>query len=115
MKITVFGGGGFIGSAVSDRLLKDGHQLRIFERSGIEPYRNFSHDESIKWINGDFMSSSDVAAAIDGVDLVLHLVSTTLPKSSNDDPLYDVQTNLVGTLNLLELMVKKNVKKIVFI
>ena len=115
MKITVFGGGGFIGSAVSDRLLKDGHQLRIFERSGIEPYRNFSHDESIKWINGDFMSSSDVAAAIDGVDLVLHLVSTTLPKSSNDDPLYDVQTNLVGTLNLLDLMVKKNVKKIVFI
>lgn len=115
MKITIFGGGGFIGSNVADRLLKDGHQLRIFERSGIEPYRDFFDDESVKWINGDFMSSQDVAAAIDGVDVILHLVSTSLPKSSNDDPIYDVQTNLVGTLNLLDLMVKKNVKKIVFI
>ena len=36
MKITIFGGGGFIGSAIADRLLKDGHELRIFERPRVE-------------------------------------------------------------------------------
>ncbi|BEI34786.1 NAD-dependent epimerase/dehydratase family protein [Polynucleobacter sp. HIN6] len=115
MKIVIFGGGGFIGSAIADRLLLDGHELRIFERPRVEPYRTFSPDESVEWIAGDFMSSFDVGNAIDGMDVVLHLVSTTLPKSSNEDPIFDVQTNLIGTLQMLNAMVDKRVQKIVFI
>jgi UDP-glucose 4-epimerase len=115
MKITIFGGGGFIGSAIADRLLKDGHALRIFERPRVEPYRKFLSTESVEWITGDFSSVHDVSTAIDGVDTVLHLISTTLPKNSNDDPVYDVQSNLVATLQLLDAMVKKHVGKIVFI
>lgn len=115
MKIVIFGGGGFIGSSIADRLLKDGHELRIFERPRVEPYRVFSVNERVEWQTGDLMSIHDVTRAIDGVDVVLHLVSTTLPKSSNDDPIYDVQSNLVTTLQLLEAMVAKQVKKIVFI
>ncbi len=115
MKITIFGGGGFIGSAIVDRLLKDGHKLRIFERPRVEPYRHFVDGEQVQWITGDLMSIHDVSKAIDGVDTVLHLVSTTLPKSSNDDPIYDVQSNLVATLQLLNAMVVKRVRKIVFI
>jgi len=75
----------------------------------------FSVNERVEWQTGDLMSIHDVTRAIDGVDVVLHLVSTTLPKSSNDDPIYDVQSNLVTTLQLLEAMVAKQVKKIVFI
>jgi len=56
-----------------------------------------------------------VSNAIEGVDVVLHLVSTTLPKNSNDDPIYDVQTNVVGTLQMLNAMAARNVRKIVFI
>ena len=115
MKITVFGGGGFIGSAIVDRLLKDNHELRIFERQRVEPYRQFLDNERVEWLTGDLMSMHDVSSAIDGVDVVLHLVSTTLPKSSNDDPIYDVQSNLVATLQLLNAMVAKHVRKIVFI
>jgi UDP-glucose 4-epimerase len=115
MKITIFGGGGFIGSAIADRLLKDGHALRIFERPRVAPYRQFLSTESVEWITGDFSSVHDVSTAIDGVDTVLHLISTTLPKNSNDDPVYDVQSNLVATLQLLDAMVKKHVGKIVFI
>lgn len=115
MKIAVFGGGGFIGSAICDRLLKKGHELRIFERPRVEPYRRFSEKEVVEWMAGDFLSVHDVTTAIDGVDTVIHLISTTLPKSSNDDPVYDVQSNLVASLQLLNAMVKKNVKKIVFI
>lgn len=115
MKITIFGGGGFIGSTIADRLLKDGHELRIFERPRVEAYRQFSDDEKVEWLTGDLMSVYDVSNAIDGVDAVMHLVSTTLPKSSNDDPIYDVQSNLVATLQLLNAMVARNVRKIVFI
>jgi UDP-glucose 4-epimerase len=115
MKITIFGGGGFIGSTIADRLLKDGHALRIFERPRIPPYREFLVTEKVDWLTGDLMSVHDVSDAIDGVDVVLHLVSTTLPKNSNDDPIYDVQSNLVATLQLLNAMVAKQVRKIVFI
>lgn len=115
MKIVVFGGGGFIGSAIVDRLLKDGHQIRVFERPHVEPYRPFSIDEHVEWLSGDLMSVHDVANAVEGMDVALHLVSTTLPKSSNDDPIYDVQSNLVATLQLLAAMHAKGVRKIVFI
>ncbi|MFR0692315.1 NAD-dependent epimerase/dehydratase family protein [Enterobacterales bacterium AE_CKDN230030158-1A_HGKHYDSX7] len=115
MKIAIFGGGGFIGSAIADRLLKDGHQLKIFERPRVPPYREFTVHEQVEWVTGDLMSTHDVAEVLDGVDTVLHLVSTTLPKSSNDDPIYDVQTNLIATLQMLNLMVSKGIRKIVFI
>lgn len=115
MNVAVFGGGGFIGSAIADRLLLEGHSLRIFERPRVEPYRKFAETEDVTWLTGDLMSTHDVGEALEDVEVVIHLVSTTLPKSSNDDPIYDVQSNLVATLQMLSLMVAKSVKKIVFI
>jgi UDP-glucose 4-epimerase len=41
MKIAILGGGGFIGSAVADRLLVEGHALRILERPQMAPWRSF--------------------------------------------------------------------------
>lgn len=115
MKCIIFGGGGFIGSAIADRLLQDGHELRIFERPRVEPYRAFSTKEHVEWITGDMLSAHDVSDAIHGMDAVYHLVSFTLPKNSNEDILYDVQTNLTATLHLLNAMIKHQVGKIIFI
>lgn len=115
MKITIFGGGGFIGSAIADRLLQDGHALRVFERPCVNPYRNFHNDESVEWQTGDLSSSHDVDSAIQGADAVIHLVSTTLPKSSNDDPIYDVQSNVIASLHILNSMIKHKVGRILFI
>mgnify|MGYP000487919624 CR=1 FL=1 len=115
MKVTVFGGGGFIGSTIADRLLKDGHELRIFERPRVAPYRSFTAEERVEWVTGDMMSAHDVGVAVDGVDAVFHLVSSTLPGSSNDDMIFDVESNLVATLRLLGAMVDRNVRRIVFI
>jgi len=115
MKIVIFGGGGFIGSTIADRLLKEGHSLRIFERPRVQPYRKFTDDESVEWTIGDLSSAHDVSDAIQNVDAVLHLVSTTLPKNSNDDPIYDVQSNVVPSLHILNAMVTHKVHKIVFI
>lgn len=115
MKILIFGGGGFIGSTIADRLLQDGHVLRIFERPRVPPYRTFKTNENVEWVTGDLLSVHDLNQAIEGTDAIIHLVSTTLPKNSNDDPIYDVQSNLVGSLQMLNTMVALNVKDIVFI
>lgn len=115
MKLVVFGGGGFIGSAICDRLLKDNHELRIFERPRVPPYRQFASDEKVEWVTGDLGNTHDLNDAIQGMDGVVHLVSTTLPKSSNDDPVYDVQTNVIPALHMLNAMVSQKVSKIIFI
>ena len=115
MKIIIFGGGGFIGSAIVDRLLLDEHDIRIFERPRVEPYRKFLDHEKVSWVTGDILNVNDLRLALDNRDLVIHLVSTTLPKGSNEDPIYDVQSNLIGTLQILDAIVAMNIKKIIFI
>lgn len=115
MRVTIFGGGGFIGSAVADRLLREGHSLRIFERPRVQPYRTFDPGEEVEWVTGDMLSTHDVTEALTGTDVVIHLVSTTLPKSSNDDPIYDVQSNVVASLHLLDAMRAQRTGRIVFI
>lgn len=115
MKITIFGGGGFIGSAIVDRLLQDGHQLRVFERPRIPAYREFLPTEDVEWIHGDFLNRFDIEAAVSGADAVYHLVSATLPKSANDDPIFDVHNNLTATLQLLQACVLKGVSRLIFI
>jgi len=115
MKCVVLGGGGFIGSATSDRLLQEGHHVRIFDRPGVVPHRAFLRGERIEWKTGDFLDARDVAAAVRGMDVVLHLVSTTCPQSSFDDPVHDVLSNVLGTRNVLEAMRSQRVPRIVFI
>lgn len=115
MKCVIFGGGGFIGSHIADKLLQKGHSLRIFERPRVPPYRDFCDDEDVEWLTGDLLSLHDVTRAMVGVDAVFHLVSTTLPKNSNDDPIYDVQTNIVASLQILNAMVALKIPKIIFI
>lgn len=115
MKIVAFGGGGFIGSAIVDKLLLAGHEVRIFERTRVLPYRSFDASEPVEWLTGDMQSPHDIATALEGMDAVLHLVSTTLPKNSNEDVIFDVQSNLIMTLHLLDAMVARGIKRIVFI
>lgn len=115
MKVLVLGGGGFMGSFLCDRLLELGHSVRIFERPRVQPYRSFAAAERVEWMAGDFQSGADVAAAVAGCDAIYHLVSTTLPKGSNDDPIFDVESNLVGTLRLLECARRCAVRRVVFV
>ncbi len=115
MKCAVLGGGGFIGSTIVDKLLLEGHSIRVFERQRIGPYRQFLPHEDVEWMTGDLLGMHDVTEALTGVDVVFHLVSTTLPKNSNDDPIYDVQTNIIATLQILDVMVSLKIPKIVFI
>jgi UDP-glucose 4-epimerase len=114
MRVVILGGGGFLGSAVSDRLLLDGHDVRIFERPHVAPYRHFGKLEHVEWVSGDIQSLHDLARAVEGMGAVVHLVSATLPKSSNEDAIFDVQSNLIATLHLLNAMAAAGVPRIVF-
>lgn len=114
MKCLILGGAGFIGSHLAQALLAQGHEVRIFDRPNLIRPDNLCCDERIQWLEGDFLNLEDFAPAVTGVDIVFHLVSATLPKSSNENPLYDIETNLVGTLRLLELAKKNAVKRIIF-
>jgi UDP-glucose 4-epimerase len=112
----ILGGRGFIGSHLVDALLGRGLQVRCFDRPHVQPI-SVSHlsDPNFELYEGDFASKADVASALEGCDICFHLVSTTLPKSSNADPVFDVDSNVIGTVRLLDQAVRLGVKKIVFV
>jgi UDP-glucose 4-epimerase len=115
LRALVLGGGGFIGSHLVTALLAQGARVRVLDR----PYRQRSQalpaHPALEWQEGDFGNTQDIHQALEDVDTVFHLVSTTQPKSSNDDPAFDVSSNLLATLNLLELLREKKATQLIFI
>ena len=110
----IMGGGGFIGSALADQLLAEGWIVRIFERHGVRPYRTFAQHECVEWIEGEFLELAAVRGALQGVDAVVHLISTMLPRQSNEAPYEDIQSNVLGSVQLMQEMVAQGVRRIVF-
>jgi UDP-glucose 4-epimerase len=114
MRCLVLGGGGFQGSHLSEALLKAGYAVRIFEKRNV-CRDNIAHlMNRVDWCEGDYSDSSQLDEAVRGADYVFHLVSTTLPKHSNENMTYDISSNVIATLNLLEISRKREVKKIIF-
>ncbi|MBT0571529.1 NAD-dependent epimerase/dehydratase family protein [Curvibacter sp. CHRR-16] len=112
----VLGARGFIGSHLTDALLAHGAHVRAFDRPGIQTVKGAVEDKrpGLTVLEGDLVSTKDIEAALEGVDVCYHLVSTTLPRSSNLDPAYDIETNLLGTLRLLDAAVRQKIKHVVF-
>lgn len=108
----VLGGNGFIGSHLVDRLLAEDHSVRVFDKYP-ERYRKPLPEVDYRF--GDFGNRGLLAEALQGIDIVFHLISTSLPKTSNDDPAYDVQSNVIETLFLLEKCLEFGIKKVVYI
>jgi UDP-glucose 4-epimerase len=114
MNCLVLGGAGFIGSNVVDVLVSKGHQVRVFDLPNVST-GNLAHlVDKIEVIQGDIKNSRDICNALEGIEVIVHLVCTTLPSPSNDNPVYDVDTNIVATINLLEKAVQNRVKKVIF-
>lgn len=112
MKALVIGGNGFIGINLVDELLAAGHQVRVFDRY---PSRYKQPDARVEYVTGDFANHGEVEEAVRGTDWIFHLAYTTLPQSSNEDPVYDVRSNVIDTLQLLQCCVASAVKKVIFI
>lgn len=115
MRCLIVGGGGFLGSHLALRLLAEGYAVRIFDRPNLQRFDGTHGPSLVEWYEGDFVNHDDLSRAFSGCDIVFHLAWTTLPKSSNDNPIYDVETNVIGTLHLLELACQEHVRKVIFI
>ncbi len=116
LRYLVLGGKGFIGSHLVDELMAMGAFVRCFERPHVVSLgKDHEGDSNYELFEGDFVSEADIEAALDGCDTCFHLISTTQPKSSNQDPVFDVESNLLGTIRLLDHAVKSGLKKIIFV
>jgi UDP-glucose 4-epimerase len=104
-----------MGMHLCEALLARGYPVRVFERPVVESLAAERAKGPIEWAYGDFANRTDVAAAVAGCDIIFHLISTTLPKNSNDNPLYDVETNLGGTLGMLEAARAAGASRIIFV
>jgi UDP-glucose 4-epimerase len=112
MNCLVLGGNGFIGSHIVDKFLAEGNRVRVFDKYK-EHYRKPL--AAVDYRYGDFGNRGLLMEALADIDIVLHFISTTLPKTSNDDPAFDVQSNVIETLFLIEQCIAQKVKKIIFI
>ncbi len=111
-RVLVIGGCGFIGSHVVDQLRALGYMVRILDRSK-ERFRDSFSD--VEYYFGSFADSYFLDEALVGVDIVIHLASSTVPQTSNLDPGRDVSENLLALITLLDAIVRHRVSKIIYL
>ena len=112
MNCLVLGGNGFIGSHLIDKLLEEKYSVRVLDKHA-ELYRPpLKH---VEYIYEDSGNRGVVNEILRDIDIVFHLVSTTTPKTSNDDTAFDVQSNVLNTLYLLDQCVQHKIKRFIFI
>jgi UDP-glucose 4-epimerase len=113
MRALVLGGSGFLGSHIVDRFLREKHEVTVYD---LYPERFRRSPKGIKFVTGDFGNVGALDELIaTRFDAVIHCVSTTTPKSSNESPEFDIQSNVIGTLNLLDICARHNYGKLVFL
>jgi len=113
----VTGGAGFIGSHITDRLLKEGNFVRVIDNfsSGTEKNLEFaSSQKNFDLIKADIRDLKSCEKAVENVDYVIHQAALrSVPKSMNDPYSYN-DVNINGTLNLLKVALQNKVKRLVF-
>lgn len=114
MKCLILGGAGFIGSHVADCLIEAGHEVRIFDRPNIFLGNLKACKGHVEMMEGDFNNEEDLDAALSDMEVIINLVWTTLPGPSNENPEYDIETNVIGNIKLLTAARKHSIKKIIF-
>ncbi|OFX08831.1 MAG: NAD-dependent dehydratase [Alphaproteobacteria bacterium RIFOXYD12_FULL_60_8] len=118
-KILVTGADGFIGSHLTEMLVKEGHDVRAFTY-----YNSFGSwgwldhaepevKEALDVFQGDIRDPHGVREAVKGCDAVLHLAALIGIPFSYHSPSTYVETNIIGTLNVLQAVRDTNVPKLV--
>ena len=117
MRCLVTGGGGFIGSNLVDRLLRNGHAVEAFDNfstgqrqflASAETFQNFTLHA------GDLLDFEAICQAMRGVDVVFHLASNADVRFGFEHPRKDLEQNTVATFNVLEAMRRNGVYRIAF-
>jgi UDP-glucose 4-epimerase len=103
-----------MGSHLAEELLAAGYAVRVFDRANRDRRNLASIADQIEIIEGDFSNRADLQAVVAGMEFVFHLVGTTLPASSNSNPVYDIESNVISSVRLFELCQRERIKKLIF-
>jgi len=113
MKILIVGGAGYIGSHINKELTKKGFETVVFD-SLVK-----GHQEAVKWgefFQGDLANIEDLRQVFTKykIDAVLHFAAFIEVGESVKDPQKYYQNNVKNTLNLFQVMLENDVKKLIF-
>lgn len=114
MRVLITGGAGFIGSHVADALIERGHRVTILDdlSSGSESNVN----RRAKFYKFDIGNRKRLEKLFEKIEpeAVFHFAAQINVRTSVENPIADATTNILGTLSLIELAAKHQVKKFVF-
>jgi nucleoside-diphosphate-sugar epimerase len=111
----VTGGAGFIGSHLVRFFLERGGRVRVLDDFSTGKRENLSEVEGkIELVPGSLLSPSDVEAAVQGVDFVLHQAAIPSVPRSVEFPLESHEANATGTLRLLRSAAAAGVRRLVY-
>jgi UDP-glucose 4-epimerase len=111
MKVLIIGGNGFIGSHLIDKMLKHEHEVVVYDLA-YEKYR--LPLEKVEYTIGTLEDIELLKKSLEGVDIVYHLASASVPSTSNISPISDIQGNLIVTLNVMNACIEKDIKRFVY-
>lgn len=116
MKIIVLGAAGFIGTNLAIQLVKN-NQDEITLVDQCEQYFSLVKEMNLKvrLKESDFSESTDFDSLLEGQEVVYHLVSTTVPSTSNQHIADELKANVIATSCMLDACVRVGVKKVIFI
>ena len=113
MKVLVTGGAGFIGSHLVDRLILEGHDAVVVDNLVTGKRRNINR--AATFYKMDVQSwRLERAFRNERPNVVMHLAAQMDVRKSVEDPMFDAQVNVLGTLNVLQQAVKHGVRKVIF-
>ena len=115
MRVLVTGGGGFIGSHLVERLVRDGHDVRVLDNFATGRRENLLDlDGEFELVEGDLQSYERAHTAVRGCEAVLHQAALPSVPRSIQDPLTSNASNVIGTLNILLAARDSGVKRVVY-
>ena len=109
LRALVTGASGFIGSAVVAALVRRGEQVVAVARRSPP-----SAAPGTSWVETDLRTHTEWSPLLEGVTTIYHFAWSSLPATSNEDPVADAYDNIVGTLRLLEAVKARSGIRLVF-
>ena len=110
----VTGGAGFIGSHLTEALVRRGHKVRVADNLSTGNRGNLSHVPGVEFFEGDLADMTFATRATAGMEYVLHQAAIPSVPRSVKDPIASNRANIDATLNVLVAARDAGVKRLVF-
>ena len=110
----VTGGAGFIGSHLTEELVRRGERVRVADSLITGHRHNLAHVDGVDFVEGDLADLAVARRAVQGVDYVLHQAAIPSVPRSVDDPITSNRANIDATLNVITAARDARVKRVVY-